>query len=314
MKTFIKILVFLLIGEVVFQVHKYAAIKHINDVADTLDKPITLDTNVNNIFLLGDSYVKGLGIPNESRISSNIQKNGYVVSDHSHSSDNWADYVDKIKANTENFKNGDIIVIGVNWNDVDFNKGAIDYVLFPPDSDADSTTKKSLLKNTRNKGIRKAIHFLYRNSAMISFLSSNLQNTLKRHGMPLPIGSFHYYKEKAYHTQKKELDLAMDYLLILSRKHNLNIVLYLLPDFNLTKNTSYFKDFTDYFNQYKNEERFIIVNGVEYYKHAKDGEYCMSIHDGHPNAKAHMSIATQINNCIDSIRLINNVTNTPLTN
>jgi|GEM_PF-7010080 len=298
MRTLLKILIFIILGEIIFQAHKHWGIEHVNDIADEPAAQIKPDSIPNTIYLLGDSYTKGLGIAKENRLVNRLNTPGYFVADNSHSSHNWADYVSVIRAFESEYKKGDYIVIGVNWNDVLFNKGAINYILDKPSRETDTSkaVAKKMRKNTKPSGLRKHVHTLYRNSAMISFLSGNIQNTLKRHGIPLPIGDFHYLKEIAYKEKKDEMDRVMKYLTSVNMKYGTRIILYLMPDFNLTNNINYFRDFDDFFELYNNAPGITILNGPELFKDSPDGYYCISVHDGHPNDSAHIRIAKDICN------------------
>lgn len=305
MKTLFKILVILAIGELVFQLHKHWGVEQVNDIPTTTIMQVDT-SSANTIFLLGDSYTKGMGVKEANRIVNNIHLNNHHIADYSHSSHNWADYINVIKKEiTPRLKPQDVIVIGVNWNDVNFKKGSIDFILHPEVDTTLSKGKKTteLLKKTKPTGFRGIVHFFYRNSAMVNFLSSNIQNTLRRKGIPLPIGDFHYYKEIAYHEKGSELDSIMTFLKELNNQHQVYTLLYLMPDFNLTKNIEYFEDFTRYFGKYNEKNGIIILDGPSYFQHTKDGHYCISKHDGHPNDDAHQSIARQINKALKTLPL-----------
>ncbi|MCB0695807.1 MAG: hypothetical protein KDC07_00500 [Chitinophagaceae bacterium] len=294
----LKILAFILLGEFIFQVHKHWGIEQVNDITDQQENSTKPANTPNTIYLLGDSYTKGLGIKKENRLINTINVDGYYVADYSHSSDNWVDYIGKIRSIEKELTTGDIIVIGVNWNDVSFNKGSINKLFSLQHSDSNKAEIKKLGKNTQPKGIRNIVHFLYRNSAMINFLSSNIQNTLRRKGIPLPIGDFHYLKEIAYTEKKDEMNRAMNYLQTVNKIHNTTIILYLMPDFNLTKNIGYFKNFRQYFLQFTSANGITVLDGPEMFIDADDGYYCISTHDGHPNDKAHILMGRQISSII----------------
>ncbi len=303
MKTALKILIFIALGELIFQAHKHWGIEQVNDIADDTTNLIKPPSATNTIYLLGDSYTKGLGVAKENRLVNSINVPGYFVADYSHSSDNWADYTAIIQSLEPQFVPGDYIVIGVNWNDIQFNKGAINYLIDSASVKTDNkqVNAKTIRKNTKPKGLRKYVHFFYRNSAMTSFLSSNIQNTLKRHGMPLPVGDFHYLKEVAYEEKKDEMTRVMNYLQTVVSENNINVILYLMPDFNLTKNIGYFKSFNRFFNQYQNTKGISVIDGPTLFVNSPDGYYCLSVHDGHPNDSAHVQMAKHIHNDITSI-------------
>lgn len=301
MKTLFKIVLIIVVGELVFQMHKHWGTKEVNDIPDAIPSQIG-SLSVNTIFLLGDSYTKGMGVQKANRIVNNIKYADKQVLDYSHSSYNWADYIKVIQSTIlPLLKPEDVIVIGVNWNDVGFKNGAIKYLLNPQKDTLKNEHKPEILKKEKPNGLRGIIHFFYRNSAMISFLSSNIQNMLRQKGIPLPIGDFHYYKELAYDEKSMELDMAMSYLQALNEQKEVHTILYLMPDFNLTKRVEYFNDYRYFFKKYNGQNGIIVLDGLQYFADAADGYYCISKHDGHPNDSAHLKIAQEITNALHSL-------------
>jgi hypothetical protein len=298
MKLLFYILIFFITGEIIFQIDFYINNRKINDIPAIIGNNKS-DNKQSKIFLLGDSYTKGLGISPELRIANQLKIPGYRLLDSSHSGDNWANYISIIKNMESAIDSGDIIVIGVNWNDINFNTGSIisiirmDYL----QKKSNLNTKK-LTENTRPRSLIAFVRSIYGISKLISVLSGNIQNLLKRKGMPLPIGDFHYFRTKAYTEKRGELTAAMQYIQRINNSKGINTILYLMPDFNLTKRKDYFKTFIEFFETFNNKQNLLIINGVENFDTARDGIYCISIQDGHPNGLAHKEIAKQISNSI----------------
>jgi len=202
MKVFLYLIIFLFLGELIFQLNYFMSNVAISDTLNQSNKQF--DNSPNKIFLLGDSYTKGLGIKSEMKLSSLIKLNNYQLIDSSSSGDNWADYA-SIMINIKNeIESESIIIIGVNWNDVAFNSGAIKKILNPSFGPIQIENQGiDVRSNTNPNAFIVFVRFLYAKSKLISFLSANIQNLLKRKGMPLPIGDFHYYRTKAY--QEKDI-------------------------------------------------------------------------------------------------------------
>lgn len=295
MKLFNYSVLFFLIGELIFQLNYFM---NNVEISDTVNEPNRqFDSSLNKIFLLGDSYTKGLGIKNEMKLSSLIKLNKYQLIDSSSSGDNWADYASILNCVKNDIDSGSIIIIGVNWNDIAFNSGAIKKILNPSVGPIQIENQGiDVRSNTKPNTFVSIVRFVYAKSRLISFLSANIQNLFKRKGMPLPIGDFNYYRTKAYQDKDIELKMVMGLIDEISTKKDIHFILYLMPDFNLTKNVEYFKTFVSFFANFRNYKKIHLINGIEEFRNEKDGYYCISIHDGHPNGLAHKKIADRINN------------------
>jgi len=298
MKVFLKILAFLIIGEIIFQIHVRLGVNEIKDIQKTTEGN-TNPISGGKIYLLGDSYTKGLGVKKENRIANRINVPSYIVIDSSQAGDNWSDYIRIIKSLDQQLHPNDFIVIGVNWNDVNFKKGLITKIIHP-DSNAKNNIISKAEKKEKAHGLQAFVHSLYNSSKLIDFVSSNLQNTLRRKGIPLPIGDFQYFRAVAYHEKKTDLDSAMVFLNRTNITHNTHTILYLMPDFNLTKRLEYFKNYTNYFTE-RDSKYIQVMNGPELFYSAPDGYYCLSIHDGHPNDSADIKMAGQIQEKISKL-------------
>ena len=283
---------FLLTGEFVFRVESSLVKHEVLDVRNN-NSEYSLSSEGSNILLLGDSFTKGLGITENDRIANQLRDKGLGVIDSSTSGDNWVDYYRKI-LQFQQMDTVDFIVIGVNWNDVGFPTGSlVNYTknleILPPGELKHKNTKK---------GIARIIPNIYA-SKLASTLSSYFQNELKRAGFPLPVGNFHYFRTEAYKEHSKDFEVIYSKFSELTSVYDLKIILYLMPDFNLLNRPEYFKTFSDEFSFHRSN--VYVINGLDSFKGNKDGEYCISIHDGHPNAVASKKIALDISLLISQI-------------
>tara|TARA_Y100001970_G_scaffold81741_1_gene103543 strand:- start:331 stop:1284 length:954 start_codon:yes stop_codon:yes gene_type:complete len=265
-----------------------------------IEEPINYD---NSIYLFGDSYSAGYGVSNEDKISSLLKDiNYYNVYDKSKGDYNWINYLDIISDNQNFFKEGDLLVLMVNWNDVLYNQN--EFNQFFKNSYKDSSTSKSSkdrkkkFKIKRSK-LKKLILKIYSTSKLASFLSSNIQNFVRRNGILLPIGDFYYLSEIAYEQKKSDMEKIFSTLDYVALSKKVDIIIYLHPNYNLLSQPKYFKKFVAAFKD-NGFSSLNIIDGVNQFKNKKDGYYCLSIHDGHPNGNAHRVIADTLKNFISA--------------
>lgn len=263
-----------------------------------IEEPINYD---NSIYLFGDSYVNGYGISNEDKISSLLKDtNYYNVYDKSKGGYNWINYLDIIADNQNFFEESDLLVLMVNWNDVLYNQN--DFNQFFKKSHKDSSTSENSLEGhkrfkIKRSKLKKLILEIYSISKLASFLSSNIQNFFRRNGILLPIGDFYYLSEIAYEEKKSEMGKIFSTLDYVALSKKIDIIIYLLPNYNLLNQPQYFKKFVEVFKN-NGFNSLKIIDGVDQFKNKKDGYYCLSIHDGHPNSRAHELIADTLKNFI----------------
>lgn len=305
MKKILYIILFLLIGEIILQID--FKLNNIEVKDEVSAGPIAFDETKPKVYLLGDSYTKGLGIPTDSKLVNLLNHESFSIIDSSHSGDNWADYLSILKVIRSTIKPGSFIVIGVNWNDVAFYPGSISSIINQVDTlnKEDTVIVNSQVRENvkpQAQSLMSYVRLLYTKSKLFSFLSANTQNLLKRKGLALPLGDFHYFRKVAYYEKQQELEQLMDFIVKMNVEKNVQTILYLMPDFNLTNQTKYFDSFTNFFLHYNGKKRIHIINGIKDFQNSKDGYYCLSIHDGHPNGKAHLNIASSINKLIYNIQ------------
>ncbi len=264
----------------------------------------------NNIFLLGDSYTQGLGINLEQRISFLLNNMDSInILDYSKAGDGWLIYLNKIDKNLSLLRKGDFIIILVNWNDIDFTKDQfndyfnhLDVKIKKTANNSDSlihSGEKVDLKR-QNSTLRKIIKDVYNNSELIFSLSVNLQNYFKRRGILLPIGEFYYLTKKGYLEKEHQLIKIVNHLNRVGLETEIEIILYLLPEFNLLNNIEYYDQFTSFFERSFNHQSIKVINGVRQFGGSKDDYYSLSIRDGHPNALAHLRISDTLKTIINS--------------
>lgn len=280
----VKILTFILVGELVFRFEKSIVNHEIYD-HDTIQIPFYEQNSELNILLLGDSFTSGLGISSADRISNQIRARGIGVLDSSKSGNNWLDYFEQI-THYQGYDTTDFIVIGVNWDDVGFSIGAIRELVRGESFNADFYFSENN-KNSEFKGIRKIYY-----SRLFSTLSAYVQSQMKRNGFPLPLGDFHYRRTTAYMDHAKDFEIIWSTLEDLVDTTNTEVLLYLMPEFNLTNRAYYFDNFVKEMSMRPPEIH--VLNGIEDFSSSRDGEFCISIYDGHPNAAASKKIAKDI--------------------
>jgi hypothetical protein len=288
---FVYIIVFFLVsGELVFRFDE--SVRGNNEIKEEISLNDSLYANElcqHNIYLLGDSYTAGQGIPKGMKISDLIKFKDYCLVDLTKGGDDWIDYYNKYNKIIENSKKGDIIIIGINWNDILYSEN--DFI----NKNSRNLQNISSKSNGDNSKINQKnwYRILYSNSKLANTLSSNIQNTLKRHGLALPIGDFHYLSKKGYIEKKHEIDEILFRIDSLNSAHDIMCILYIMPEYNLLANKKYFSNYISYYNQ-KNLKSIDILNGFDDFNNAKEKNYTLSIHDGHPNSQAHKIIAKSI--------------------
>ena len=303
MKLFIKhlasIIIFIYTGELIFNFHETYASKNIN-YTDSQFVEKVIDSSNSKIILLGDSYIKGLGIKEQDKMRTNIKYKNYKLYDFSQGGNNWFNYLIQIDTLSKNLDGNDILIIGVNWNDINFKLGAINswYKQRNVDSPKKEIEPNKLgITNPREvveiRGLKKYLRNIYK-SHLVKVLSPQIQNFLKRHNLALPIGDFHYFRTKAYSEKAGEMDLIRDRITKIQKSKNITVIIYLMPDFNLLKNKKYFKKYIEYFNGWQSNG-IVVINGFDDFNYSENNIYCLSIHDGHPNSLASKKISDHIN-------------------
>lgn len=289
------IIIFLFTGEIIARIHlSLNEVEVFNDFQKEEKNAIDLDKK--KIYLLGDSFSKGLGISKEFRLSNQLKISDYILIDRTVSGDDWTDYINHIKNFKDSITDNDIIIIGINWNDIIFKKGDLKKELSSNSKAISNDKKKMSVKDKDGNSFRKFLNFIYLNSKSANFLSSNFQNLLKRKGMALPIGDFNYFRTIGYNEKAEELNYAISYIDKINQNTNSETILYLYPEFNLLNHTKYFNSYTDFYENL-NHSKIHVINGVskfEMIENQNHTQFYLSSHDGHPNASAHLEVSRQI--------------------
>ena len=286
---------FLIIGEI-FAIISYSFNKTFKQEVKIKDTEKSTNYD-NSIYLLGDSYVAGYGISNADKISSLLKDiNYYNIYDKSKGGNNWINYLKTISENKNIFKEGDILVLMVNWNDILYNQSEFNK-LFIKSYDDDLISSSPKNNKIKRSKIKSLILKTYAISKLASFISSNIQNFIRRKGILLPIGDFYYLSQIGYEQKKSDMEKVFKNLDYVALNKKIKVIIYLLPDYNLLNQPQFYKKFVEVFEG-NGFSSLNIIDGVDQFKYKKDGYYCLSIHDGHPNSKAHELIADTLNNFI----------------
>jgi|688.fasta_scaffold1095629_1 hypothetical protein len=171
-------------GEIIFRLDEVIrGSNHISEEKTNIDYGTEPINCKRNIFLIGDSYTAGQGIPIGYRISDLIKFQDYCLINRTKGGDDWLDYYQKYQKIFKECNNGDIVIIGVNWNDILYSD-----IEYQNKDNFDMIKQNSLTitdKQTLPKKNKPWYRYLYTSSKLVNTLSSNIQNTLKRHNLAL---------------------------------------------------------------------------------------------------------------------------------
>ena len=117
-------------------------------------------------------------------------------------------------------------------------------------------------------------------------------------GFLLPMANFIIW-QKGY-LKQDQLIMIVNHLNRVGLETEIEIILYLLPEFNLLNNIEYYDQFTSFFERSFNHQSIKVINGVRQFGGSKDDYYSLSIRDGHPNALAHLRISDTLKTIINS--------------
>ena len=305
MRYILIIIFFILSGEFIARVGNYIEPKHElpkNKYSKKLGKNIYKNRN---IFLLGNSFAMGFGMEKKNRIPdklANIDK--FELINKGSPGNTWLHYMEDIVENKKMFQQDDIIIICACFRDANYPKGKIFDLLNLTQNKLDQSynnqKEDKQVSIVGNKQTRTIISTLFQSSYLIKFLRTNIRNTFLRNGILLPYGMFYYLNKFAYNEKKDELHAALDYIDNISQKHHLNVIIYLMPDFNLLSQSKYFTNFILLFKNYERSS-IKVINGIEQFSEFTDGKYCLSVRNAHPNGEAHLMIADTLIKTINSI-------------
>lgn len=285
-------LAFIVGGEIIFSLDKLirGENKIEEDIVQESQELNELNCN-KKLFLLGDSYTAGQGLPKGNRIADLIKFEDYCLINQSKGGDDWINYYKKYKKIIDSSNPGDIVIIGVNWNDILYSNQ--EFTNKDKISNKSKTVDKKRINKPQVKKKKAWYRELYTSSILANTLSSNIQNTLKRHDLALPIGEFHYLNKIGYKEKKVQLDEFLFTIDSLNKKNGIKSIIYLMPVFNLLNNNRYFEQYINYYTN-KNLNTISIMNGFNDFNKEEGQDYMLSIHDGHPNSKAHAVISKSI--------------------
>ena len=91
--------------------------------------------------------------------------------------------------------------------------------------------------------IKKLILYIYNKSNLLKFLRRNILNFTARKGFLLPFGDTYYLSEKVYEYKKADIEKIFKSLNAVAINKEVEILIYLLPEFNVLNHSKYFKKF-----------------------------------------------------------------------
>lgn len=251
--NFKNIFIFLILGEITLALLHYSE-KGTNEIKDEHVHRNSICSERRNLFIFGDSFVKGSYLDVEKRLtsqleSSNKDMNVVNFSYGGFSSENYSDTINYLKS-LNLIDSNDIIVIFWNFNDA----------LTKQSSSEDKNTRYNLLSGYK------------------SFLYKNLTPALQKFGIILPYTNVY---RLAYNTYRK-----YDYSSIISATSDIEstVIFVPLPRFNLLNNPSVY---TNYVNSWKNlPDKFVLANSIDLFINNSNYTYSYHVSDHHPNKEA----------------------------
>ena len=263
-----------------------------------------------NLIIIGDSYSAGFGIPSRSRLSTLLKNmKTHNVYDFTAADNNWLNYLNKLDKSKSIVKKDDFIIILTTFADILYKNDAFNEFFSKPIADfklsINDTIKKGDIEIDYRveKSVFKKIYKLIKSkSHLFELLVRNIKTTLKNKGLLLPFGDFYYLYKEGYIEKKHEIEKILAYIDNFSNDHGINIIIYLLPDFNTLGITKYFTHYTSAYEKSFNNKSVKIIDGINHFKGKNSHSYCISLRDAHPNGKAHAVIADSLKNQINNFK------------
>ena len=318
-KIFIYLSVFLLIGEAMIRFDESITpfvenrvVKISTDIELTPEYTMVknddfiFNDNDLRIMVIGDSYIHGGGINFEDNFSQQLKKmfealesksNKIWILDVSKSSSNNLDnnqtyfyFKDKFRPN--------IVILGYNLNDIEGE-------LNKQNNEVSNINKFKQVKASgkETKSTIGKIYNIIQTSHLIHYIISKAHRKLNQYGIIIPNSKFdvnmksYYQNEEIWQKSKILLREVIDD----ARKNEIKLIVYKFPEINLLEYPQLFSKANEsikvFFNKYPS---VIYMDGGELFKGEESEKYILSKYDGHPNAKAHKKMATDVFNIIQS--------------
>lgn len=314
-KAFIIILLFGLIGELLIRINEqYSPFSgkvvkinlniHITPEYNLL-KSNSIDLKANNlrILVLGDSYVRGGGIPFEDNFSSQLKlilnknnnkfDNIYVLDVSRGLANNFDDEQTYFRF-AEKFK-PQIVILGFSYDGIsgDLDKKAQSQTI-------DRFTGVALAAN--GTPLISKIYSIIYSSHLIHFTLNRLHNNLKAQGIIIPNSEFdlklrsYYQNDEAWIKSKK----IFQNIIAHTKKNNTQLIVLKFPEINLLEYDNLFvktdSAISSFFHGYPSVK---FIDGSAILKKGPAKEYVLNPFDGHLNEKGHKKLA------IETAKIIN---------
>ena len=134
-------------------------------------------------------------------------------------------------------------------------------------------------------------------SHLLSYLASNLFNEFLLRGFLVPFGEFYKITQRLYKTNSNEWKLFEDIfedIFYQIDKKNTKLVIYSMPEYNLTNQPQLFKNVDYSLYNFFNDKNVIYIDGKDDLIDYNFNQVSSTRSDGHPNEIAHKIISETI--------------------
>ena len=260
---------------------------------------INLEGNNFRLMVLGDSYIHGGGIEFKDNFSQQLKillnkanskfDDVYVLDVSKPSSNNFDNsqtyfqFVDKFKPN--------VVVLGYNYNDV---MGKLDKERTQAGIDSFSNIKASSAE--KESFIKKVYNIIYQ-SRFVFYVLHNLHDELKAHGYIVPNSSFDLNLKSYYQNQENwgKSQALLQEVIDDAKKRNIQLMVLKFPEINLLEYPGIFTKADTSINHFFARNPSVhYIDGTAIFKGEKSKDNILSKYDGHPNEKAHKTMALEV--------------------
>jgi len=313
-------LLFFVIGECMIRVDQsfdlFQKAPHVFDVAmdesdirkEVGEGSFQLDSNQLRILVLGDSFIKEVGINKQDKFSNKLTdlltsnpaiQQKVIILDVAKAGNNTRDNYNSFQYYYDKFK-PQFVFWSYNMNDI---LGKLENNKPKQKTGINSDFRPGQIKQ-KVGGLKGVVKNIYSISRLLEYLSLTAQKELKFLGVTPPYSDFEYITKEAYKDQSEpwiETQKMLSSVNEICDKQNTDFILYKMPDFNLLQELHFFENVDKAFVKFSNAVDHIqYLNGSDDFIDEDGEEYRLSRYDPHPNGKAQLKIANKIAKLIES--------------
>ena len=256
---------------------------------------LPIDDSTYRILIIGDSYIYGAGISDQSKFSNLLKANllktnrgkykRCLVLDVSRPSNNTLDNFNTYKQFSSIFK-PELVILAYNLNDVVNNLDVQDTI-------GSKLGELPVKQKKKLDFVRKLYDILY-TSHLIQFVMHNINDYLKGMGYIIPNSVFDqqlqsYILNRPNWVKSKAI---LNNLINETGKMHQKLLVIRMPEYNLLDHQELFKQTNSITRQFFTSHKNIdFIDPLEYYKGLHSKDLRLNKYDGHPNDRAHQILA-----------------------